>query len=286
MKTFLGAPRVRQVFASIVAITGALVFLVRFEIPLTQVEILAAVAIVIGAVAIHFRSIAAQVLGRAVLWSNFVLGLLAARGASTNAEKTSILGLLIGCGVALLLAERTAFARGTSARELRPAAFAGTIELMMVLAVADAQTCLFLGSALKGTGNTELLFFVALAFVVGFIGLYRLATWGLVVTMSTVTVLLLAMLIGALPMGTVEVPLAFVFGMQILVPIPMLIALVTKRALPRPSPRLRRAAASGIIVVLLVGSTTTLLLRRPPTPPSEERIEEQWTTPSPADERR
>lgn len=254
-----GPLRLRVVLASVAALVGAGIF--HASIHTSEPPIYIAVgAIVLGAIVIHFRSLGAQLLGRALFWSNFVLGAVLCFIGS-GSERTSSLGLLVGCGLALVLAERRALAEAADARGFRPAAFAGTIELLMVLALADAQTCLLLGVI----GKTEFswFFYVAtLALIVGFVGLYRLALWGVVITMSTATALAAGMLLGVFRMHDVSVPFGLVFGAQVVAPLPMLYSLVTKRPLPEMSPRLRSATASGFILVVLVIGVLACLSRR------------------------
>ena len=264
MSTLGGNPvRPRVLLASLLALAGAAVF--RASINTSELTIyIPIVAIAIGALAIHFRSLGAQLLGRALFWSNFVLGSLLCFIGS-GSERTSSLGLLVGCGVALVLAERRALADAADARGFRPAMFAGTIELLMVLALADAQTCVLLG--VIGKADYGPLFLVAaVALVVGFVGLYRLALWGVVITMSTATLLSAGMFLGLFRMNDVSVPFGLVFGAQVLAPLPMLFSLATKRPLPQLNPRVRSAVASGFVLVLLVASVAAALSKRSPPP--------------------
>jgi hypothetical protein len=254
MSTFERRPlRSRVLLASFMAIVGAVVF--RLSIhggePTVYIPV---VATALGALVIHFRALGAQLLGRALFWSNFVLGSFLCFLGSSSDESASI-GLLVGCGLALLLAERRALAEAADARGFRPASFAGTIELLMVLALADAQTCLLLG-LLSKTHHAELLLIAAVGLIVGFVGLYRLVLWGVVVTMSTATALSLTMLSGIFGMNDAQVPFGLLFGLQVLAPLPMLYSLATKRALPQPNPRLRSLAASVLVGVVMIVSLT------------------------------
>lgn len=253
------ALRPRVLIASLVAVAGALVF--RLSINTGELTIyVPVIAIAAGAVAIHFRSLGAQLLGRALFWSNFVLGSLLCFIGS-GSERTAALALLIGCGIALVLAERRALAEAAGDRGVRPAAFAGTIELLMVLALADAQTSLLLGSIHAASGSAPF-FVAAIALIVGFIGLYRLALWGVVITMATASALSLALLSGRLGMSDASlVPFGIVFGAQVLAPLPMLYSLVTKRPLPQASPRVRSAAASVFVILVMVGSVIGVAAR-------------------------
>jgi hypothetical protein len=239
----------RLVLASLVAVVGALAF--RLLIHGGELSIYIPVgAIALGAVVIHFNALGAQLLGRALFWSNFVLGAVLCFIGSGSEHKSS-LGLLFGCGLALVLAERRALAEAADARGFRPAAFAGTIELLMVLALADAQTCLLLAVV----GKTEFSWFFylsTLALSLGFVGLYRLALWGVVITMTTAAALSAGMLLGVLQMRNASVPFGLVFAMQVLAPLPMLYSLATKRPLPQMNPRLRSKAASAFVLLVMV----------------------------------
>jgi hypothetical protein len=241
----------RVVLASLVAVVGAVAFrlLIHGGEPSIYIPV---VAVALGAVVIHLNSLGAQLLGRALFWSNFVLGAVLCFLASGSESKSS-LGLLFGCGLALVLAERRTLSEAADARGFRPAAFAGTIELLMVLALADAQTCLLLAVVGK-TAFSWFFYLSTLALVVGFVGLYRLALWGVVITMTTATVLSAGMLLGVLQMHEASVPFGFVFGAQVVAPLPMLYSLATKLPLPQLNPRFRSKAASAfILAVMLLG---------------------------------
>jgi hypothetical protein len=250
--------RARVVLASLVAVAGAVAFRLSFRTSDTTIYI-PVCAVVLGAVVIHLRSLGAQLLGRALFWSNFVLGAVLCFIGS-GSELKSTFGLLFGCGLALVLAERRALAEAADARGVRPAAFAGTIELLMVLALADAQTCLLLGVVGK-TDSSWFFYLSTLALVVGFVGLYRLALWGVVITMSTATALSAGMLLGIFRMHEATVPFGLVFGVQVVAPLPMLYSLATKRPLPQLNPRLRSKAASAFILVVLAISLITGVAR-------------------------
>jgi hypothetical protein len=258
----MSAPRLRPraIVASLSAVAGALVF--RLTVGTDEKTIYIPItALVVGAIVIHLRPLGAQLLGRALFWSNLVLGALICFLDKGPRDRSSSLALLFGAGVALLLAERRALAEASASRGERPAAFAGTIELLMVLALADAQTCV-LFAAIDRDAATPLFLAAAAALLVGFVGLYRLALWGVIVTMSTATVLAAALLGGMLrDMRDVAVPLTIVFAAQLLAPLPMIASIVTKRPLPAPSPRVRSALASGFVGLLMLASVVASFSR-------------------------
>lgn len=215
-------------------------------------------AIAVGALAIHFRPMGAQLLGRALFWSNFVLGVLLCFLGSGR-ERSAGIGLVLGCGLALILAERRALAEAAEERAFRPAAYAGTLELVMVLALADAQTCLLFAALDK---YERWVFAIAtIGFVIGFVGLYMLRLWGIVATMTTALMIAIAILAKVANMHDATIPLAVMFTAQILAPLPMLFSILTKRPLPSPRPALRGWLAAGFVGLLGGGAVVVALLR-------------------------
>lgn len=223
------------------------------------------VALVVAAPFAFVRSLGAQLLARALWWSNLFLGVvLCVLGA--RHERPSGLALTLLCAAALLLADRRTLQGAAQARGARPAAHAGSIQLLMILALADAQTLLLIGVLhLEGSKDRvfpgALLLAAAGALVVGFVGLYRLALWGVAVTMITALTLLVVLTSKAIRIdGDVVPPLIVLAILQILAPLPMLRSVFTGKPLPAPSPRARSLAASAVIVVVaLVGSVAVLV---------------------------
>lgn len=250
----------RALIASLAALASGIGFYTAIKVNDASVFI-PPVAIAMGAISIHFRPMGAQLLGRALFWSNFVLGVLLCILGSGR-ERNAGVGLVLGCGLALILAERRALAEAAEQREFRPAAYAGTLELVMVLALADAQTCLLFAALDKYEGLDKWVFSLAtVGFVTGFIGLYRLRLWGIIATMTTALLVALALLTKVANMHDATVPLTVMFTAQILAPLPMLFSIVTKRPLPSPRPAVRSLLANGFVVVLGGGSVLFALLR-------------------------
>jgi hypothetical protein len=259
----LAAPetaRSRRALASmLVGVVGGIVFRAGIHtseatvwIPLFALFVAAGVALV--------PHLGAQLLARALWWSNLVLGAILCFIGS-HSENGPGIALVLGSGGALLLADRRALAAAAEVRDLRPAAFAGTIELVAILALADAQTLLLFAAISLDRSNTTSLAFLAcaMAFVVGFVGLYRLALWGVIVTMSTAALLGTGLVTGVLtPHHDMVTALEVLCAAQIAAPVPMLLAILTKRPLRAASPRMRSVLASsfvGIVMLAAIGYT-------------------------------
>jgi hypothetical protein len=248
-------PRLRATLAGIAGIVAGLAF--RGAVGSSDHELvlwLPIVALVIAAVAAQIGSLGAQLLARAAWWANLVLGVLLCILGGWREQLPGVV-MAAACGAALVLADRRLLATAADARGFRPAAFAGTIELVMILALADAQTLLFFAGLHYSDRSfryehTWLLFLgAACALVVGFVGLYRLRLWGVIVTMVTAVSLALGLLMDLVHTEKdIRTALVVLACAQILAPIPMFFSIVTDKRLPAPSPRVRSAMATVAVV--------------------------------------
>lgn len=221
--------------------------------------------LVLAAIAVQFASLGAQLVARGLWWSNLVLGVIICV-SGTHHESSIGLGLALGCAAALVLADRRALAAAAERADFRPVAFPGTLQLLMVLALADAPTLLLFSYVEHGvfrSNATPFLAATALALLVGFVGLYRLSLWGVAVTAGA------SLLLGAgLASGLVTVehdlraPLTVLSAVQVLVALPMLLSLATRTPLPSPSARVRSALATALVVALAVAALLVTLWRQ------------------------
>ncbi|HEY8078079.1 MAG TPA: hypothetical protein VIF62_28325 [Labilithrix sp.] len=246
----------RTIIAGILGIVGGGIFRATIHTSETSVWI-PVVALVVAAGVAIVPHLGAQLLARGLWWSNLVLGAVLCFFGSSDAKPGA--ALVLGCGVALLLADRRALAAAADAREFRPAAFAGTVELVAILALADAQTMFLFGALTAGDrhGGEALVFFAAaLGFVIGFVGLYRLRLWGVIVTMTTAALMLAALMLGNFLAHEDEIRrvLYVLSTVQLLAPMPMLASLATGRALPAASPRTRSILANVFVVAVMLAS--------------------------------
>lgn len=253
----LGLPRPRLLAAGVVAVAGAVLF--GKAVGGRDGGWIPMVAVCTAALAMFVPRLVAQLLARGLLWSNLLLGALIAI-LSGGSKLDYAAPLLLGCGCALLLGERRALAEATEARAERPVAYAGTIELLMILALADAQTFGFF-AWIEDSHHQTVPFYLlaAVGLLIGFVGLYRLAFWGVACTMGTSALFAAGLLTSVIRVDReLIVPLLVLMSLQLLVPLPMLASLFLRFPIPGPQRRTRAlagtVAVSAIMVIsLLVG---------------------------------
>jgi hypothetical protein len=216
-----------------------------------------------AAVSIWVRRLAPQLAARALLWSVLLLG--AVMATMSGPARPLGAGIAVLVAAALLLAGRTGLDEGSGGR-FQPVAFRGTLILALVLAMADTASFVWCGmAALLIDGHASVLLLVAPMFA-GVVGLLRLRTWGLIVSLaSNLTVAALA-LTRMLP---VPDPFRILFvataGVQLLVPLPMIVTIVLGRV-PAPD-RWRRAkvvASTAVIVAIAAASVVEAVIHRYP----------------------
>lgn len=257
--------RGRALLASTASVLGAVGFAASLGHGAKSAACIPIVALAVAAVAVQVAALGAQLLARALWWSNLALGaLLCVTGGSS--EFVLGVSLTVGCAAALALADRRALAAAAETAGFRPVAYAGTLQLLMVLALADAQTLgLFAAIGAHRSGPEEspaLLMLGAAAFLVAFAGLYRLALWGVVVSMSAALALLVTLATGALhPHGDVVALLYALALLQLAAPVPMIVSMVTRKPLPALPPRARSAAATGVVVAVALASVLAAFYR-------------------------
>jgi hypothetical protein len=220
----------------------------------------------LSALSVHSNRLGAQLFSRAVWWSNLGLGTaLAVVGAYRESESGALMSL--ACGLALLVIGRRGLAEASEAGGFAPAAFRGSLLLLMVLALADAQTFLLFGVVgLNKSGYVAAwgpgLLVVGVSYAIAFVGLYRLALWGALVSVATSAVAFVALV--ALPIATTNIRefLTVVTGAQCLAAAPLLIGLVRRKPLPSLGQRGRSVGASVVIGLLVVFSVASCVYRR------------------------
>ncbi len=227
------------------------------------------VALLAAAFFVHIPRFGAQLLARSAWWSNLVLGTLLCFMGSSH-ERPVGFALALACGIALLVIGGKGLAEARERLGYTPGAFQSSLLLLMVFALADAQTFLLFGTLelsersyydVPARASGVFLLMTGLVYVVGFVGLYRLQIWGAFLNVAT-SVLALVML-GA---GIVRVdhdlqaPLCLMCALQVLAAAPMIGSLLTRRALPEPGQRARGLAAAGAIVLVLFGDAVRVLV--------------------------
>jgi len=216
-------------------------------------------ALVVAAGIIHLSSLGAQVVARAVWWANLGLGTaFCIFGGHT--ERTTGVWMSLGCGIALLVIGRKGLAEASERAAYAPAAFRSSLLLLMALALADAQTVLLFAIlslsrdiSVSNTPGGFVLLAVAIIFVVGFVGLYRLRLWGALLNLSTAVVFGLVVLTQVVTFDR-EISLIFMALClaQIVAAAPMMIGLARGKPLPSAPAKLRHVGASLAVIALMV----------------------------------
>jgi hypothetical protein len=210
------------------------------------------------------RSVGGQLLARAVWWSNLILGtLIATSGGSSERGLAALLALCTGG--ALIAVGRADLDATTPSGTFLPLAFRGTLICMLVMAMADAQSLLLFGAievtehhhcVPEALSREALPLMLAVPLLVSVIGLYRLRLWGLLLNLAASLSLALASLTEVLDLPRpLRVAYVVTAGAQWIVSLPLLLALIRRRApAERPSLQKRGYAAT----VLLIGAMVTL----------------------------
>ena len=257
----------RRVLASMASLGAAVVFvfLLRHE-RLRGLQWLAPIALmgapVLAAAAIWIRRVSWQLLARGIWWSVLLLGaLLAVVSGGTEAGLTFPCHLALASAVALLAAGATGLDEGSG--RFRPMAFRGTLMLALVLAIADTATLLWFGLAQAVDERIFRALLLVPPMVAGVIGLLRLRTWGLLVSL---TCNLLVAVLASTRILTFPYQLRWLLiataVVQLLIPIPIWVSIATGR-LPPPERwrRAKRIASAAVIAGIAVVSVYFTYLR-------------------------
>jgi hypothetical protein len=193
---------------------------------------------------------ALQLLGRGLWWSLLLLGGLMA--ASGGQERVGGSLMALGSAAAVLLAGAPSQNDGSD--RFAPVAFRGTLTLALVLAMADAASFLWLGLANAIFTRHLAMILLVPPMVAGVVGLLRLRTWGLLVSLGANVLVATLALTGVLTSaGELRILFASTAIVQLLVPVPMLITIIRRRA-PGPDRWVTfRAVGSRLVIVGIAG---------------------------------
>jgi len=208
--------------------------------------IFVALPLVAGA-AVWWERLGAQLLTRGIWWSFLLLGGLIAVTNGPSRHHEAVL-LTTSAAAALLVAGSTGLGPGRG--RFKPVAFRGTLLLALVLAIADTCSFVWVGTVNLIDGWRVGVLLLVPAMIAGVIGLLRLRTWGLIVSLlSNVAVVVLS------STRLIHLPDAFralfigTAALQLLVPAPMLVSIALGR---RPAPegwqRTKRVVSTAVIV--------------------------------------
>lgn len=256
----------RRIVAGLAGV-GAGVYFIALMDDSRGAALIPLIGLLIAAVVIHAPGLGPQLLARAAWWSSFALGVMLCFLAESAIRPAGI-ALVLSCGAALLIAGRREIGAAGEQGGYAPTAFRSTLLLLMVLALADMQTFLLLGvlslgeSGSRNTPGALLMLLASAGYVVGFVGLYRLALWGALQNLA-ISAGLLVLFSAGLVHGDPEIRaiVAVVTGIHILATTPMLATLVFNLDLPKAGPRLRAFGAGAVIVAVGAASLAKVMMR-------------------------
>jgi hypothetical protein len=207
-----------------------------------------------AAIAVHFAGLGPQLFARAVWWSNLGLGALLCILDGGRSDREAGLVFALACALALVVIGRKGLAEASERAAYVPAAFRGSLLLLMVLALADAQTfALFTAVALdKSEGPAWVPGAASVCFVAGFVGLYRLRLWGAVLNAATALAVIALVSARMVHVHRDLDPVMIVLGVvQLLAAAPMFAAVARGRPLPAPGRRARAIGVHGVILAVV-----------------------------------
>ena len=206
----------------------------------------------------------AQVVARGFWWCFLVMGTFMASSSSAYEAQGGTFSAVCA-SVALLAVGRTGLDNDADPR-FQPVAFRGTLLFTLVLAIADTVALLLVGGVSLIWAPESRVVGLGVLMGLGVVGLVRLRTWGLLVALASSGLVAVLAVSGALPVGHL---LQKVFTctaiLQLVVPLPMLVTIVRRRA-PGPDrwQATRWKAASLGIVVLAAFSIYAGFIDRTP----------------------
>ncbi len=239
-------PRWRGALASVGAVASAAlatqVDLRGFKTTLAIPTVLLAAS----AIAIHVRRLEAQVLTRA-LWFSTALVAAVHLIMPLGVDAPLALAILVASGGALAAAGTSGLRGDAAAGAFRPVAFRASLLASVGMALADALALLFYGIALfERFDVVSLSLFLGPLLCVAAIGVYRLKTSAVFAMLLLNAIVLGAAVAGALwvppPLATALVVTSLI---QLLLPLPMLRAIIRRPAAAPNAPRVRFAEVAG-----------------------------------------
>jgi hypothetical protein len=243
----------RRLLASAGALVAA-VLLRSFDDDLPVMLWLPAGLLAGAAILIHHRYLGSQLLARAALWSNLLLGCLIAVMTRGDGDWMLGAGLAVATGGALLCLGGRGLGADVRAGRFVPLAHRTLLTATLILALADAQGLLFWGGLEVEFGEPSARPFVCGALMlVAVIGLYRLRTWGFLLNLVANLAIAAMALAGALPLeGPVPALLAATAILQLLIAAPVLRSLAVGAPVTEASPRSAGLAASLVVIALVL----------------------------------
>lgn len=215
---------------------------------------IAAIALVAGAL-LALRPLWAGLAGRGLVWTTLaMMTLLASAG---RPEWTFTVTALAMCG-ALLAAGRDALDRPAAA--FQPNHHRGPLTLALVLGFADVATLSVWAILAFASGDRSALAFAAaftgfaVAIAVSLVGLYRLYTWGFLLNLGVNLAVLILMLRDVFLLDFVRLVFIVPAVAQILLALPVLVAIIRRRPLTMPRLLIRLGALVPVNAVAIMAA--------------------------------
>jgi len=220
-----------------------------------------------AAVLAHHRHTASQLLVRAILWSNLLLGAVVAWVGSMG-ERPVAASLAVATGLAIFVLGRRGLDGDARGDRFAPIAFRSTLVAILVMALADAQTLMLFGSLfLEGpgpettSGVSSLV--LAAALLASIVGIYLLRVWGLLFNAAACVGIIVAVLAGAFHLP-VLFRAAFIAtaALQLMLMLPLFVALYTGAERRPPALPRRTVWLGSVAVAVLMGAAVWPMIAR------------------------
>jgi hypothetical protein len=202
-----------------------------------------AVIVLAAGVLLALRPLWTALAGRGLLWTILAMTTLI---DSIDRPVWTITATALAMCAALLALGRHALDRSTAA--FQPSHHRGPLTLALVLGFADVATLTAWSILAFSAGGTRALTFamvftaLAAAIAVSLVGLYRLYAWGFLLNLGVNLAVVLLMLFDAFHLDIARVVFIVPAVAQILIALPVLVAIVRRRPLTVPAPLARLAA--------------------------------------------
>jgi len=214
--------------------------------------------------------IGAQMLIRAILWSNVVVGALVAANFMLEVERVVGAGIAVACAASLLALGARGLDEPAPGDVFAPERFRGKLLLALVMASADALTLLFSGAmqlrvGMEGWNLLDTIDYAGPTMVAAGVmalavwGLYRLRTWALFLNLAANIAIAFFALEGSLNLsGSVAIALTATAGVQMFLPVPILALAAGDKKAGQPLLRGHAPKLLPVSVVLIAGLAVSL----------------------------
>jgi hypothetical protein len=230
--------RIRSVLAITCCVIGASSMLLQaHRTPYVDDRLylgIAAIALVAGAL-LALRPLWAGLAGRGLVWTT--LAMMTLLDSAGRPAWTFTATALAMCG-ALLAAGRDAHDRPAAA--FQPNHHRGPLTLALVLGFADVATLSAWAILAFSSGDRGAMVFaaaftgIAVAIAVSLVGLYRLYTWGFLLNLGVNLAVVILMLCNVFSLDIVGLVFIVPAAAQILIALPVLVAIIRRRPLTVP----------------------------------------------------